>query len=39
VVAFTVGCAKNPVTGKQELQLIGTQKEIQMGQKNYVYGQ
>jgi beta-barrel assembly-enhancing protease len=33
------GCAKNPVTGKSELHFVNTQKEIQMGEKNYAYGQ
>lgn len=33
------GCAKNPVTGKTEMHLVSTQKEIQMGEKNYFFGQ
>lgn len=32
-------CAKNPVTGQHELHLISSQKEIQLGEKNYLYGQ
>lgn len=29
-------CSVNPVTGKRELTLVGTQSEIQMGEQNYL---
>lgn len=29
-------CARNPVTGKQELQLVSEQQEIQIGTQNYL---
>src|SRR5947207_84304 len=32
-------CAKNPVTGRQELHLVSTQKEINIGKENYLFGQ
>jgi len=32
-------CAKNPVTGRQELHFVSTDKEIKMGLENYQYGQ
>lgn len=36
---FTASCAKNPVTGKNELRLVSTQQEIAMGTQNYLHGQ
>lgn len=39
ILLILAGCAKNPVTGKSELHFVNTQKEIQMGEKNYAYGQ
>lgn len=33
------GCAKNPVTGKQELNFVSTHQEIKLGSKNYLYAQ
>jgi predicted Zn-dependent protease len=39
LLAFLSGCAKNPVTGQTELHLISTNKEIKMGESNYLYGQ
>ena len=33
---WLTGCAVNPVTGQQEMQLISEQEEIAMGQENYV---
>jgi len=33
------GCATNPVTGKQELQLISESYEIKVGEENYLYTQ
>ncbi|HRE31657.1 MAG TPA: M48 family metalloprotease [Candidatus Berkiella sp.] len=32
-------CAQNPVTGRPELQFVNAEKEIKMGQENYLYGQ
>ena len=31
-----VACARNPVTGKTELQLVSEQQEIQIGEQNYL---
>lgn len=39
ILAFLSGCAKNPVTGQNELHFISTHKEIKMGESNYAYGQ
>ena len=33
------GCAKNPVTGQNELHFVSEAQEIKMGEKNYLYGQ
>ncbi len=35
VAATIVGCATNPVTGKNELMLVGEGTELQIGEKNY----
>ena len=35
IVATIVGCATNPVTGKNELMLVGEGTELQIGEKNY----
>lgn len=32
-------CAKNPVTGQPEFQFVSTEKEIKMGESNYLQGQ
>jgi len=36
VCVLIVGCATNPVTGKNELMLIPESMELQMGQENYL---
>lgn len=33
--ALSLGCATNPVTGRNELQLLSVQQEIQMGEQAY----
>lgn len=35
LTAALIGCGVNPVTGKQEVQLISTQDEVAMGQQYY----
>ena len=35
-VGVIVACARNPVTGKTELQLVSEQQEIQIGVQNYL---
>ena len=32
---FVLGCSTNPVTGKQELSLLSSNQEINIGEKNY----
>lgn len=39
ILLTLTGCAQNPVTGRQELALVSTDKEIKMGEENYLYGQ
>lgn len=39
VVLTLLGCAKNPVTGKSEFQVVSQQREIRMGEENYAFGQ
>lgn len=34
--SMTAACARNPVTGKKELQLVSEQQEIQIGTQNYL---
>lgn len=36
VLMVATACSVNPVTGKREITLVGTQSEIQMGEKNYL---
>lgn len=38
-VATLIGCAINPVTGRNELHLVSEQDEIALGGKNYIPGQ
>ncbi|MFI4937602.1 MAG: M48 family metalloprotease [Candidatus Berkiellales bacterium] len=38
-LVLATGCAKNPVTGRQELHIVSTNQEIKMGEKNYLFGQ
>ena len=35
-VGVVVGCARNPVTGKNELQLVSEQQEIEIGTQNFI---
>ena len=35
-VLFIVGCATNPVTGRQELQFVSESSEIQLGRQNFL---
>lgn len=39
ILLTLTACAENPVTGRQELQFVSADKEIKMGQENYLYGQ
>lgn len=39
ILLTLTACAKNPVTGRQELQFVSADKEIKMGLENYQYGQ
>lgn len=39
ILLTLTACAKNPVTGRQELHFVSTDKEIKMGLENYQYGQ
>ena len=32
---FVLGCSTNPVTGEQELSLLSSNQEINIGEKNY----
>ncbi|MBI3775880.1 MAG: M48 family metalloprotease [Gammaproteobacteria bacterium] len=36
LLGIVVACARNPVTGKTELQLVSEQQEIQIGAQNYL---
>lgn len=35
ILAITVGCSVNPVTGKNELSIVSPQQEVAIGEKNY----
>src|SRR5689334_9748820 len=37
IFVFTFGCGTNPVTGKNELQLVSEEQEIQIGKEYYSY--
>jgi predicted Zn-dependent protease len=39
ILLTLTACAKNPVTGRQELHFVSADKEIKMGLENYQYGQ
>ena len=39
LTALLVSCGVNPVTGKQELNLVSEKQEISIGKKNYLPAQ